>query len=169
MSSPPQPAPARAIAGTFADVRPVKTRGVVQVVIEIPVERGRDVIDLLGFPQPGGEQWVAIAPLGFDPYSRAPGGHTSQQPVAPQQRDLDTDGQNSVTACVLRCREPGFQRWLLGAPPANGWTEEDAANEVRKRLGIGSRSDIAASSEARRRWKNLLRSYMEATREPPPR
>lgn len=51
------------VRGTFSDWRPVKTRGVLQLVIEVPVEQAQRVMDTLGFPMPGEEKAVAVALL----------------------------------------------------------------------------------------------------------
>lgn len=161
-----RPSPRQAVAGTYANLRPVPARSVVQIIIEVPVERAHEVTALLGWPNFGAEQWVALAPIGFDPYGSPRVETPASRAIGPVQRDLDREGQNAVTACAIRCQEPAFQRWLLGPPPAGRrWTEDDAATEVRRRLGIGSRADIAASTEARRRWKTLLAQYMEAMRD----
>lgn len=167
----------RAVAGTYSDLKIIKTRGYAQVVIEVPLSRAEQIVEIFGLPLPDRETWVAIAPLGFDPYGAdgAPAGQRHRQQQHPDQHPAaappaDPLGQNAVTSCALRCQEVSFQRWLLGPPPAGAaWSEEDAAREVRKRLGITSRSEIATSPEARRRWKALIARYMEHTHAPSPR
>lgn len=52
-----------AVSGTFSDLKMVKTRSVVQMVIEVPIERAGEVTDAFGWPQPGSEIHVAVARL----------------------------------------------------------------------------------------------------------
>ena len=56
-----------AIAGTYSDLKFIKSRSVAQVVVEVPIERAADVVALFGTPQPGGEVWVGMARLKDNP------------------------------------------------------------------------------------------------------
>jgi hypothetical protein len=50
--------------GTYSDWKLVKTRSVVQIVIEVPLEQAQHVYQVLGgMPQPGAEMPVAVARL----------------------------------------------------------------------------------------------------------
>lgn len=136
------------IAGTFSDFKIVKSRRAAQIIVEVPLERAEAAISILGMPRPEAERWVAIAPLAFNP---------SQPPTA-----LGTDeGQRAVTAAVLRCKEPDFQRFLLGP---GDWTEDDAAQALYERLDITSRREIGTKPGVLARWKALSGAFMEAQR-----
>ncbi len=151
----------RVIAGTYSDVVFDRHRNVIRMVVEVPGERGDELSRLLGWPKPGSELWVAVAPLSFDPYARR-----APTLVAPPEDDR----QRAVTACAIRCTEASFQQFLLGRPrPGTQWTEEDAAAAVRRRLNISSRREIATNPAAYRGWKALLAQFMESYRAPPPR
>lgn len=51
-----------AILGTFSEVKILKTRSVLQIVIEVPIEQADHALKMLGgIPQPGTERWVGIA------------------------------------------------------------------------------------------------------------
>ena len=54
---------ARAVLAAFTEYRMVKTRSVLQLLVEIPLEQQADVFAKLGYPLPGAETWVAIALL----------------------------------------------------------------------------------------------------------
>ena len=54
------------ISGTYSDWKLIKTRGVVQIVIEVPLENWRQAVDLLGMPNPSEEVHVAVARLKMD-------------------------------------------------------------------------------------------------------
>ena len=49
------------IQGTFADMKTVKTRKTLQIIIECPIEMGEQVVKAFGFPDPSKEVNVVIA------------------------------------------------------------------------------------------------------------
>lgn len=51
------------IRGCYADIKTIKTRSTVQMVIELPVEQGAEIIRKFGFPNPGVEVPVVVALL----------------------------------------------------------------------------------------------------------
>lgn len=170
MSSPPQ-----AVAGTFAEFRQVKTRGVLQIVVEVPIERAKGVLDLLGFPQLGEEQWVAVAPLAWNPYAPREGLPAPQVPTSDGRREMplgDAEGTKLVTAAVMKCKDDiGFQNWLMarhGPARPNGWPEDDVKNELCARLGIESRRQIGTQAGPRSRWLALVETFYQDTRYGPP-
>jgi hypothetical protein len=51
----------RGISGTYSDFKLVKTRGVVQVIVEFPIEEANQVLESLdGLPMPGQEAHVSL-------------------------------------------------------------------------------------------------------------
>ncbi len=54
---------ARVIKATFAEWKMIKTRKVLQLVLEIPLEQQGEVLTRLGPPMPDQEKWVAVALL----------------------------------------------------------------------------------------------------------
>lgn len=48
---------------TYSDMKLVKTRGVMQMILEFPIEQAADIVGMFGIPVPGKETWVAIARL----------------------------------------------------------------------------------------------------------
>ena len=52
-----------AIQGNYSDLKTVKTRSVAQMIIEVPIEQGEEIVRIFGFPRPGQEIPVAIARL----------------------------------------------------------------------------------------------------------
>ncbi len=68
---------ASATYGTFCEARPVRTRKVVQFIIEVPVERANSALKALGgYPDAANPRWVGMALLKNNPESR-PNGPTS--------------------------------------------------------------------------------------------
>ena len=92
------------IQGTFADLKSVKTRSVVQMVVEIPIEQAEQVIKAFGFPQPGAEIAVAVARLDPEKAKAAPA-----PPEKPKKRfhELPLSQQ-----AALRCQDEQFTIFL---------------------------------------------------------
>ena len=136
-----------AIPATFSKFQQVSGRKVLQLVFEVPIERAKEAFDLLGYPVPGTESWVAIAPLQHEP---KPWKQFHELPL-PQQAGI-------------KCADNGFQQFLMnmGPIPYDGqeFTEWAALN-VRQICDVQSRSELATNPEAAERWRNLLREFDE--------
>jgi hypothetical protein len=125
-----------AIQGTFADFKTVKSRSVVQIVIEIPIEAGKHAIDVLGFPQPGAEIPVALARLDPEHVSAAassvtadPAGANGVKSASPRgdvpEGDEGKPGHQPEPVsrswselpypqrAGIRCGEPAYQEFLM--------------------------------------------------------
>ena len=96
-----------AIQGTFADLKSVKTRSVVQMVIEIPIEQAEQVVKAFGFPQPGAEIAVAVARMDPEKAKAAPA--PTETPAKPKKpfRDYSLSQQAG-----MRCKEEQFVIFL---------------------------------------------------------
>lgn len=150
------------IAGLYSDIKTVKTRSVVQIIVEVPIEQMPSVISTFGAPVPGNERWVALAALAFNPYAN-------------KQRTIEDhmggeEGRRAVQSAVLRCRELSFQRWLLGREMTGNPQEDEAraVDRLKGLLGITSRSEIGSDPEKRAAWKRLIGRYEEEQRYGPP-
>ena len=53
----------RIMTGTYSDFKIVKTRRVIQMIIEFPIEHSKEFTDMFGMPQPDMEQHIAVARL----------------------------------------------------------------------------------------------------------
>ena len=135
------------IQGTFADLKTVKTRSVVQMVVEVPIEQGEQIVRAFGFPQPGREVSVAVARIKM------------QEQATPEQADGHKrfeDIPRPQQAGIL-CHDKAFVKWL-GAGDANG-----AAAILRQRLGVESRADLKENTEAARKWDALVIQFRQDT------
>ena len=161
--------PPAAISGNFADIKLVKTRSVVQMVIEIPIERAKEVTDAFGWPQPGSEIHVAVARLRVGQQEEKPKRSWKQMTRAEQ-------------AGVL-CNDPAFQNWiawhevyggLLESDSDSRWvtrsvTAEGAARYVRRACGVKSRSELdppdgnATGYAPAEAWDRLVSEFRQAT------
>ena len=57
---------ATAFKATFHNLRVIMGRKMLQVVLEVPIEDGSKVTDILGWPDPTNSKWVAVALLNED-------------------------------------------------------------------------------------------------------
>lgn len=71
----------RAVEGSYSEFQPIKTRGVIKLVVEIPIEKGDEAVRLLGIPQPGNEKRCAVILLNAKPETRK--GPAALPPVKP--------------------------------------------------------------------------------------
>lgn len=135
-----------AILGTYSDFKLVKTRSVVQVVIEVPLERAHEVTELFGLPQPGAEVLIGMARL-------RPG---TQRIEAPANEDRPP-AKLSQLAGIL-CNEGGFRVFLS----ENGFpsdSTEKAASAVRLVCGVRSRADLDTNADAAVKFRELRGQY----------
>lgn len=136
---------AAAISGTFADYRLVKSRGVLQLVVEIPVELQAEAFEALGYPVPGTDIHVAIARL--QPILPAgahlekedarvtrnpPAGGTASERGKVRYRNA-SDMQKAVIRAARLPKDERFRAWVSNAA---GWVcdERDAADYIRHEM-----------------------------------
>ena len=151
-----------AIQGNYSDIKNVKTRSCVQIIIEVPIEHAAQIQAVLGWPQPGSEIPVAIARLhdgvADKPSSTEP---TSEQSAAPSPRTIDDMSYPQQAA--LLCKSEPFQTWLERRYPTIGaigdTVEQYAASSVRIICDISSRSELADNSIAAGKWQQLYSAY----------
>lgn len=149
---------AAAIAGTFHDCRPVKSRGQFQIVIEVPIELADDALRALGgVPQQGKERWVAVALL--DPSKNATvaqppdsGAGADPSPAATVAPQAWAEMKPSKQAGI-RCSDVRFQCWI------GALTGHHAADIVRGKCNVGSRGELDRDKKAAREWRTLDGAY----------
>lgn len=128
--------------GTFSEVRFVKTRSVMVIHIEVPIEAADMALQALGgVPQPGKEVAVAVARL--NPNRTLAGGPDA---LEPKRESL------AYQAGAL-CENPVFIAYLN---EEYGWPQDmDAAEKVRKLCGVESRSQLDTELVAASKWREL--------------
>ena len=156
------------IQGTFADLKTVKTRSVVQLVIEVPIEEGERVIQAFGFPQPGREAHVAVARLMPQarqqealPAPTHPPAHDGPPEKADDARRFENMPRSQQAGML--CADPAFQAFLNGGPVQAEDKASHTADMLRFQLGIGSRRDLNTNTEAGRNWDALVADFRQAT------
>lgn len=155
---------ARAIAGDYADLKLVKTRSVIQVVIEMPIEEGENIVKMFGIPLPSSPVKLAVARLATTPTIESevvPDDRTTKLPVANRAGGKAWTDLPPAQQAGIRCGEKAFWKFLAeyddGGPVVA--SAEDAANYVRLICGVKSRAELTTSSRARLLWKDLEQQY----------
>ncbi len=149
---------AAAFRATFCDWRLVKTRGVVQVVFEVPIQDADHAYQALGgMPDYSQERWFGIAALNVAgpgaqyPVARGAGGDPGgtsapRRSVAPEKMLAQQAG--------MACADPRFQEF-------SGYDNEaGAAIFVRNQCYVSSRAEIRPGTEAGDRWEELYQEFL---------
>lgn len=163
---------AAVIAGSFSDYRLVKSRGVLQLVVEIPVEQQGDAFAALGYPIPGTDIPVAVARLNspVGPHSpqherttsAALDGRANHKPAGESHKRSWYELPASQRAALL-CQDVRFQQWVLkkyGAVvsgPSND--EENAKAFLYQECNIKSRTELTTNDYARNIFYHIERPF----------
>lgn len=139
-----------AFRATYSDWRLVKTRGVVQVIFEVPLADSDNAYEILGgMPQHGNERWFGIAAIRAttaESIIDAPDAKTKEQ-----WKDCAPSKQAGI-----RCSEPLFWAYLREEHAANPCaTSDDAASFVRAYCRVNSRAHFNANPAAKAVWQSL--------------
>ena len=154
-----------AITGSFCDYKFVKTRGVLQIIVEISVEQQAQAFQALGYPMPGTEIPVAIARLTDETFL----GRRRASETIPIPPDFKVEAalappdakqqamQKARTRAIMLCKDPAFQKWL-------GTDELMAARYVQTYCCEGeSRSLIATDEKCYEAFLELEQEYRRCT------
>jgi hypothetical protein len=146
---------AAAFAASYSDWKLIKTRSVVQVIFEVPLEAADAAYQVLdGMPNIGSERWFGIARLN----------PAAQERARPEAEPLP-GGAAAVRAAGMLCTSSTFQTFLK-EKWGGGWRlfsqgddNQRAAEFVRWRCGVQSRSEIKTNPDALARWRELHNLY----------
>lgn len=146
-----------AIAATFVDFKNVKTRGVLQLVFEVPLHQAKVALDTLGYPDASAEKWFGIAALssqqGSNPVSESPRSVEDKQRTGGKRdwRELQPAQQ-----AALRCNNPVFIAFLREERTFDmSEATCDPAECIRLICGVASRSELNTNQKARAIWHQL--------------
>lgn len=140
-----------AIKASFSDWRTVKTRKVLQLIFEVPLEGQADVLTYLGTPSVLESKWCGIALI--------------QEPTTPAPARIENKSKQSwsemlpAQQAAIRCNEPGFLKFLEHKKLGVCSDSHAAANAVRLYCDIDSRSKLNTNSGAAAIWKKLDDAY----------
>lgn len=153
-------AKAAIFAGSYCDMKFVRSRSVAQVIIELPIERSAEFIAAFGAPSPGAEVPVALARI--DPNAEKAAPEPRKPPAEPAAKRRFAELSLAQQA-GLRCADPEFQQFLTrregGSDIVNN--AEMAAATVRELCHVESRSDIRAGDASGRLWKDLEAEFQD--------
>lgn len=149
------------IEADYANWRPVSGRKVLQLVLEVPIEKTQEVLAKLGIPTPGESIWVAVAILDKNKKdsTQASEAGGSKDTVGAGRLPRPWKDMPYSQQAAIRCGEPAFQAFL------NAPNEEVAAGVVRLRCGVKSRSDLDKLTDDKRettsriQWAHLEGEY----------
>lgn len=133
-----------AIQGTYADFKIVKSRGVAQFIIEVPIEQANQAINHFGLPDSHLEKWVAIALL--------------NQRVIEQNQD----SISAVQQAGILCKSAHFGQYLkeeIGVPEVIPDDEGSVTQGLRAILGIKSRTEFHDNVDALKSWNRIKSGY----------
>ena len=159
------------IRGAFSDWRPVKSRSVLQLVIEVPIEQTQEVLDRLGVPIPGVEKWVAVALLKADaaPVEQTKPVNDDDGEVrrsAEERRDQPQRKWSSMKPSQqagMLCADPLFLRFII-EEHEDGAT--DPAEWVRWHCEVKSRLDLDINGYSAGKWNRLAADFFRWKNEP---
>lgn len=137
-----------AFRATYSDWKLVKTRGVVQVIFEVPLADSDTAYEILGgMPNHANERWFGIAALRQgQPIVDAP-----EEKQSKNWRELQPSAQAGI-----RCAEPLFWAFLreeLGMRDEG--SADNAASFVRDHCKVNSRAHFNTNPAAKAVWQSL--------------
>lgn len=164
---------AAAISATFSDWKLVRTRGVVQLVFEIPVEKADAAYQVVGgMPDAAQERWFGIARLNekvASTPSREAAAVPSRSHASRQFNDMPLPQQAG-----LLCSDPAFHKYLSEFH-SKDWRDfshlpdpVQAATFCVRRLcgGIASRRELLPDTPEAEKWAEIVSWYRAWQREP---
>jgi len=158
-----------AFRATYADWKLIKTRGVVQVVMEVPLADADAAYGVLGgMPNPGQESWFGIAPISLpvqpEEASAAPprqdSPHAPQPDGAGKRERMEWRELQPAAQAAIRANDPQFRAFLreeMVYPDVD--TEESATISIRHICRIKSRSELSTDHRKRVLWHQLDQRY----------
>jgi len=152
-----------AFQAVYADWKLIKTRSVVQVVFELPVEQADQAYEVLGgMPVAAKERWFGVAAIRNPEAS--PGASVPQpDPVTqprPDRAKRDWNDLPPAQQAGIRCEEAAFGAFLMDEH-ADDLNEAGGhwAECVRMICGVKSRSELNTNHKARVIWHQLNDQY----------
>jgi hypothetical protein len=157
-----------AFRATYSDWKLVKTRGVVQIVMEVPIAEYRAALDVLGgMPDPGRENWFAVAPLKTPQTEKEIEPSNSRATLQPEETDKprmagakrDWRAVPKPQQAGIRINEPTFAAYLR-EEHAHDWREAgDPDGCIKFMCGINSKRELATNARAGALWFQIDSSY----------
>jgi hypothetical protein len=143
-----------AFRGTYADWKLVKTRAVVQIVFEVPLEDSDAAYEILGgMPNHANERWFGIAALTPPATESVIDPPTAKTPERLERLHAIKAGGDSM----LRAPVLAYLREEHAATPCAN--TDDAAAFVRAYCRVNSRAHFNSNPAAKAVWQSLDTQY----------
>lgn len=144
-----------AFKATYSDWKLVKTRGVVQIVFEVPLAEADAAYELLGgMPIVANERWFGIAAITQEAHAKPRQTSSPDTPTGGAKR-MDWRDMQPAAQAGIRCADPVFWKFLDEEHSLQPADAEEAAYCVRHFCGVKSRSELGTNHKARVLWKQL--------------
>ena len=144
-----------AIRAAYSDLKLVKTRKVVQLIFEVPIEEADHAYKVLGgYPRPDAETWVGIAPITEEAATRA-------APTADKPSRRMSDLSRAQQAGIL-CNDERFQAFVASYyewPPGDVGDAAELASFVRNFCKVTSRAQLDSEPDRGKMWDQLRAEY----------
>jgi hypothetical protein len=161
------------VKGCYSDFKIIKTRKVCQVVVELPLEQAQAFIHAFGLPQPGSEQWVALARLQTPAKEETPPTASPVDLKAHSEPGHDPHGSSRTHAihrrfedlplpqqAALACQDMEFREFVRQYYENDLKDERDAALFVREWCDVESRAQIYPGTPAGEKWGRLYNRFL---------
>jgi hypothetical protein len=153
-----------AFKASYADFKLIKTRGVVSISFELPVEQAQSALDVLGgMPVAATEVWCGIARIKPEIEVMQVVGRESsksQSDTSPRSRvEAGAKKWDEMTLCAQAhtlCNDQSFIKFMREETHASLGFE---AEYVKTYCGVSSRSQLARGTESGDRWASLVSRY----------
>ena len=155
----------RALQATYVDLKFIKTRKLVQMVLELPIEQGEAVVQMFGTPRPDESVWVAVARLTDDA--------TVPETGEPKPEfDIATYAIGPSQRAGMLCSDKRFQEWMTERSFNTSSSDLDktdpklatnwCADEMRWLCKVKSRAEFDTDPAARQRFEVLESEYLRS-------
>lgn len=163
---------AAAFRATFSDWKLVRSRKVVQLVFEVPMEQADYAYQVLGgMPNPAAEAWCAIARLNPNGKEER-ADNTVLPPATPRSHDDKPAGGakrpwhelSPAQQAGILCKDPLFAKFMeveYGTLPAGG-----VAEKIRIECHVGSRGEILPGTRSAEIWRDIVSDFRSWQQEP---
>lgn len=154
-----------AIRATFADMKIVKTRQVVQLILELPLADFDQAYEVLGgLPNPANERWFAIAAIkevmpDTPVQSTKPDARPEPKQDKPARAKRDWRDLAPSQQAGIRCGEMLFLKFLEEERMDDLREGGSVPDTVRMICGVQSRSELNTNQKARVIWHQLNDQY----------
>lgn len=140
------------ITAVFAEFQMVKTRGMLKLIFEVPLEQGESALAILGVPLPAQERWVAIAPLVHGAVER--------------KASTIVGGETALRQCHALSKEYKFQKWIISRF-GNTYMENLSLAEAEAMTraiiiefcNISSRGELLTKRDAINKWAEIVATF----------